>query len=189
MWIVWAPNGGGEGAQLRAYDPIPVDGQPVLRWSAPIGTSAKFALPGVGAGRLYVGTRDGHVIAFGSPVTPILAGSTTVFATTTVGESSEKTLTLTATEPLTLSKLASSSSQFKLGTPSLALPATLTTGQTIQVPITFSPSGSGPIGATLTATTSTGATVSFGLSGIGQTGGRKAGSDAAGRDLPGHDGR
>jgi len=169
VWIVWAPNGGGEGAQLRAYDPIPVGGQPVLRWSAPIGTSAKFALPGVGAGRLYVGTRDGHVIAFGSPVTPILAGSTTVFETTTVGESSEKTLTLTATEPLTLSKLASSSSQFKLGTPSIALPAELTTGQTIQVPITFSPSGSGPIGATLTATTSTGATVSFGLSGIGQT--------------------
>jgi hypothetical protein len=168
VWIVWAPNGGGEGAQLRAYDPIPVNGEPVLRWSAPIGTSAKFAIPGVGAGRLYVGTRDGHVIAFGSPVTPILAGSTTVFETTTVGQSSEKTLTLTATEPLTLAKLASSSPQFELGAPSSPLPATLTTGQTIHVPITFSPTGSGPIGATLTATTSSGATVSFGLSGIGQ---------------------
>jgi iron transport multicopper oxidase len=168
VWIVWAPNGGGEGAQLRAYDPIPVKGRPVLRWSAPIGTSAKFALPGVGAGRLYVGTRDGHVIAFGSPVTPILAGSTTTFPTTTVGESTERTLTLTATEPLTLSKLASSSPQFKLGTPSSALPATLTTGQTVRVPITFSPTDSGPIGATLTATTSTEAAVSFGLSGVGQ---------------------
>jgi Abnormal spindle-like microcephaly-assoc'd, ASPM-SPD-2-Hydin/PQQ-like domain len=168
VWLVWAPNGGGEGAQLRAYDPIPVDGEPVLRWSAPVGTSAKFALPGVGAGRLYVGTRDGHVLAFGSPVTPVLAGSTTVFPTTTVGESSEKTLTLTATEPLTLSSLASSSSQFTLGTPSSPLPATLTTGQTIEVPITFSPSGTGPIAATLTATTSTSKTATFGLSGIGQ---------------------
>ncbi|MGD0453282.1 MAG: choice-of-anchor D domain-containing protein [Solirubrobacteraceae bacterium] len=173
VWIVWAPNGAGEGAQLRAYNPIPVKNEPVLRWSAPIGTSAKFALPGVGAGRLYVGTRDGHVIAFGSPVTPVLTGSETTFPTTTDGESSEKTVTLTATEPLTLSTLASSSSQFKLGTPSPALPATLATGQTVQVPITFSPTGSGPIGATLTATTSTGTKVPFGLSGIGQAAGPK----------------
>jgi iron transport multicopper oxidase len=169
VWIVWAPNGTGVGAQLRAYDPIPVNGEPVLRWSEPIGTSAKFALPGVGAGRLYVGTRDGHVIAFGSPVTPVLSGSTTVFPTTTVGDSQEKTLTLTATEPLTLSSLSSSSSQFTLGTPSSPLPAELTTGQTIKIPIMFSPVGSGPIGATLTATTTTGKKAMFGLSGIGQT--------------------
>jgi hypothetical protein len=171
VWLVWAPNASGEGAQLRAYDPIPVDGQPVLRWSAPVGVATKFALPGIGAGRLYVGTRNGHVLGFGSPVTPVLAGSTTTFPTTTVGESSEKTLTLTATEPLTLSSLVSSSPQFTLGKPSSPLPATLTTGQTISVPITFSPSGPGPIGATLTGTTSTGKTAEFGLSGIGQTAG------------------
>jgi hypothetical protein len=169
VWIVWTPNGSGEGAQLRAYKPIPVNGEPVMLWSAPIGTSAKFATPGVGAGRLYVGTRDGHVIAFGSPVTPILSGSPTAFGTTTIGESTEKTLTLTATEPLTLSKLDSSSSQFTLDTPSSPLPATLTTGQTIAVPIIFSPAGSGPIGGMVTATTSTGKTASFGLSGTGET--------------------
>ncbi len=169
VWIVWTPNGGGEGAQLRAYKPIPVNGEPVMLWSAPIGTSAKFATPGVGAGRLYVGTRDGHVIAFGSPVTPILSGSPTTFGTTIVGDSAEETLTLTATEPLTLSKLDSSSSQFTLGTPSQPLPAELTTGETIEVPITFSPTGSGPIGGMVTATTSTGKTASFGLSGTGET--------------------
>ena len=43
VWIVWAPNGTGEGAQLRAYNPTPEHGEPILRWSAPIGTSAKFA--------------------------------------------------------------------------------------------------------------------------------------------------
>ncbi len=168
VWIVWAPNGTGEGAQLRAYDPIPVNGEPVMLWSAPIGTSAKFATPGVGEGRMYVGTRDGHVIAFGSPVTPILTGSPTAFGATTIGETSEKKLKLTATEPLTLSKLESSSSQFTLGTPSSPLPATLTTGQTIEVPIAFSPTASGPIGGMLTATTSTGKTASFGLAGTGQ---------------------
>ncbi|MGO9248280.1 MAG: choice-of-anchor D domain-containing protein, partial [Solirubrobacteraceae bacterium] len=167
VWVVWAPNGSGVGAQLRAYDPVPVKGEPVLRWSAPVGTSAKFALPGVGVGRLYVGTRDEHVLAFGSPVTPVLSGPATEFPTTTVGDSSQRTATLTATEPLIVSSLASSSSQFKIGTPSIALPATLTTGQTLEVPVTFSPTSSGPLGATMTATTSTGKTATFSLSGDG----------------------
>lgn len=168
VWVVWAPNGSGSGAQLRAYDPIPVAGSPVLRWSAPVGTSSKFALPGVGAGRLYVGTRDGHVLAFGSPVTAVLSGSPAVFPTTTIGESSEQTLTLTATEALTLSSLESSSPQFTLGAPSIALPATLSSGQEIQVPITFTPTATGPAGATLTAQTATGKTAAFSLSGVGQ---------------------
>ncbi len=169
MWIVWAPNGSGVGAQLRAYNPVPVDGKPELVWSAPVGTSAKFALPGVGAGRLYVGTRDGHVIAFGSPVTPLLSGPPTSFPTTTVGSSSEAKLTLTATAKVTITKLSSSSSQFVLGTPSRSLPAELAnTDETIELPITFTPTGTGPLGATVTATLSDGNTVQFSLSGSGQ---------------------
>lgn len=173
VWTVWSPNGSGSGAQLRAYDPIPVGGVPVLRFSAPVGTASKFSIPGVGAGRLYVGTRDGHVLGFGSPVTPVLTGPTSAFPTTTLGETSERTLTLTASQPLTLSSLESSSAQFQLGQPSAPLPATLTTGQTIEVPITFLPTGTGPQGATVTATTSTGAKASFALSGNGQAAGPK----------------
>jgi len=168
VWTIWAPGGSGAGAQLRAYDPLPVNGAPVLRWSAPVGTSAKFATPGVGAGRVYVGTRDGHVLGFGSPVTPPLTGSATAFPTTTIGSTSSKTLTLTATDAITLSSLRSSSSQFTLGTPSKPLPATLSAGQTIDVPITFAPTQTGAVGATLTATTSTGKTADFALSGSGQ---------------------
>jgi hypothetical protein len=168
VWTIWMPGGSGAGAQLRAYDPLPVNGQPVLRWSAPVGTAAKFATPGVGAGRLYVGTRDGHVLGFGSPVTPPLTGSTLAFATTTLGNTSVKTLTLTATESLTLSSLASSSSQFTLGTSSPTLPAALSAGQTISVPITFKPTQTGIIGGTVTASTSTGKTTTFALSGLGQ---------------------
>ena len=173
VWIVWAPNGGGGGAQLRAYAPRPVNGEPELVWSRPIGTSAKFAIPGVGAGRLYVGTRDGHVLGFGSPVKPILSGSATTFPTTTVGKSDKQTVRLTADEPLTLSTLESSSTQFTLGTPSPPLPATLAAEEEIEVPITFTPKTSGPVGATLTAKTSTGKTATFGLSGSGQTEGAK----------------
>ncbi|MFL5818228.1 MAG: lectin-like domain-containing protein [Conexibacter sp.] len=168
VWTIWTPGGSGVGAQLRAYDPVPVNGAPVLRWSAAIGTSAKFATPGVGAGRVYVGTRDGHVLGFGSPVTPVLTGSATSFPTTTVGSTSQRTATLTATDAITLSSLRSSNAQFTIGTPSKPLPATLAAGQTIDVPITFAPTQTGPVGATLTATTSTGKTADFALSGTGQ---------------------
>jgi iron transport multicopper oxidase len=168
VWIIWAPNASGAGAQLRAYDPLPVGGKPVLRWSAPIGTSSKFAMPGVGADRLYVGTREGKVLGFGAPTTPLLTGPATSFPTTTIGNSSEKTLKLTATNTLTLNKLTSSSSQFVVGTPSIALPAHLTAGQTIEVPLTFTPTQTGIIGGSLTAETGSG-NVSFAMSGTGQT--------------------
>jgi Abnormal spindle-like microcephaly-assoc'd, ASPM-SPD-2-Hydin/PQQ-like domain len=173
VWVVWSPNGSGVGAQLRAYDPIPVNGEPVLRWSGPVGTSAKFAPPGVGAGRLYVGTRDGHVIAFGSPVTPVLSGPSTAFPTTTVGASSQQSVTLTATEPLTVTALSSNSSQFTVGASMPGLPAKLMTGQTISVPITFEPTATGPLAGTLTARTSSGKTATFSLSGTGQAAGAK----------------
>jgi hypothetical protein len=169
VWTIWMPNGNGIGAQLRAYDPVPVKGLPVLRWSAPVGTATKFSTPGVGAGRLYVGTRDGHVLAFGSPVTPPLTGSAIGFPNTTLGSSSQKTLTLTATETLTLSSLASSSSQFTLGVISPKLPATVSAGQTISAPVSFTPTAAGALGGSVTATTSTGKTATFALSGVGVT--------------------
>jgi hypothetical protein len=168
VWLEWMPNGSGAGAQLRAYDPVPVGGKPVLRYSAPIGTAAKFATPGVGAGRLYVGTRDGKVLAFGSPVTPPLTGPATSFPTTTIGSGSQRTVTLTANTALTVNKLTSSSPQFALGTPTPALPAKLGAGQTLQVPITFSPTQSGLLAATLTAETDHGSNA-FSLQGTGQS--------------------
>jgi hypothetical protein len=170
VWFIWAPDHTGEGAQLRAYDPVPVEGKPVLRWSAPIGTSSKFATPGVGAGRIYVGTREGKVLAYGSPVTAPLTGPATTFPTTTVGQSSQQSATLTATTALTVTKLASSSSQFVVGTPTPALPAQLSAGQTINVPLTFMPTQTGLIGGTLTAETTQGS-ASFSMSGTGQSAG------------------
>jgi iron transport multicopper oxidase len=171
VWTEWMPNGGGEGAQLRAYDPVPVEGKPALRFSAPIGTASKFATPGVGAGRLYVGTRDGRVLAFGSPVKQALSGPSTEFPTTTLGSHSEQTLTLTANEPLEVTETTSSApGEFEVLPPAPALPAHLGTGGKLSVPIRFTPAATGPRGATLTATLAGGAKVQFSLSGKGQTG-------------------
>ncbi len=169
VWIVWSTNRTGAGGQLRAYDPIPVNGHPVLRYKASIGTATNYSMPGIGAGRVYVANREGKVFAFGSPVTPALTGATTSFPTTTLGSSIQKTLTLTATEGLTLSSISSSSKQFTIGTASPPLPATLGAGASASVPITFAPTETGLVGATVTATTSTGKSVQFAVSGVGQT--------------------
>ena len=168
VWVIWSADRNGDGGQLRAYDPVPVNGHPVLRYSAPIGTATNYSVPGVGAGRLYVGTRDGTVLAFGSPVSQPLTGSGLSFPTTTIGGSSQpQTLTLTATRTVRISSLGSSSSQFTPGTPSPLLPATLNTGDKITVPVTFSPTQTGVIGGQVNAVTDAG-DVSFSLSGIGQ---------------------
>ena len=67
VWVVRSPDGTGLGAELRAYDAVPSGGFPVLRFSAPVSQATKFAAPGVGDGRIYVGARDGHVYGFGAP--------------------------------------------------------------------------------------------------------------------------
>lgn len=175
VWIIWAANRNGNGGQLRAYDPVPVNGQPVLRWSAPIGNATNYSTPGVGAGRLYVGTRDGKVLAFGSPVASPLGGSGLTFPRTTIGSPNppQRTLTITANRNLTINSLTSSDpSEFVVGTPSQSLPASLSTGEQITVPVTFSPQETGTIRGQLTASTDAGNAL-FSLSGTGQVAGPK----------------
>ncbi len=162
------PNGTGEGAQLRAYDPVPVSGKPVLRWSTAIGAGSKFATPGVGANKLFVGNREGKVLAFGSPVTPAMSGPSTSFPTTTIGQSATKTVTLTANRSLTVTKVTASNGQFAIGTTTPSIPAAVGAGQTLQVPVTFKPTGSGLQAATLSVETSEG-TLTYSLQGTGQT--------------------
>ncbi|HZE17305.1 MAG TPA: choice-of-anchor D domain-containing protein, partial [Mycobacterium sp.] len=173
VWIIWAANRQGSGGQLRAYDPVPVNGQPHEVWSASIGTATNYSTPGVGAGRLYVGTRDGHVLGFGSPVTQPIGGSGLSFSRTTIGDSSTQTLTLTANKAVKINSLSlgGSPSQFSWATnPPQSFPITLATGQQLSVQVTFTPTDTGPVGDQLTAKTDAG-DVSFSLQGIGQVSG------------------
>jgi iron transport multicopper oxidase len=168
VWLEWMPNGFGGGAQLRAYDPVPAEGKPVLRYSAPIGTATKFATPGVGGNRLYVGNREGKVLAFGSPVKAPLSGPATEFNTTTVGQSSQKTLTLTANEAVTVNSLSFAPSQFSLGPGAPALPVSLSAGQKLSIPIVFAPSQPGLLAGSVTVALAGGESPKFALSGTGQ---------------------
>src|SRR5205823_2417197 len=126
------------------------------RWSAPIGTASKFEAPTVDNGRLYLGTRDGKVLAFGAPVTPPLSGSAGDFGNVVIGQSSTKTVTLTANHSLTVSSVAASKPVFSVGATTPALPTGRTAGQTVQVPVTFKPTAAGQTAATLDVQTSAG---------------------------------
>lgn len=172
VWIVWSADRDGDGGQLRAYDPIPVNGVlgPAV-YTASIGTASNYSTPGVGDdGRLYVGTRDGQVLAFGSPVTQPLTASpaTSNFPTTTVGSSSPQTITLTANEPLHVKAITVSSSPFTADTSSISFPASLSGGDKISFPVSFTPTQAGLAGGQLTISTDAGP-VSIPLSGTGQS--------------------
>lgn len=67
VWVSRCPPGEEtcEGSTLDAYAAVPAGAEPQPLWSGAIGVSTKFARPDASGGRIYVGTRDGHVIAFG----------------------------------------------------------------------------------------------------------------------------
>ena len=171
MWIVWSPDGTGVGAQLRAYDPVPVDGVLQEVWSAPVGTASKFNPPGVGGNRLYVGTRDGHVIGFGAPVPAPVTAPPPTFPSTVVGQFSTETLTATANSDITITGISVSAGAFSLGSPTPALPADLDTGDSLSVPVTFTPTGGGLAGASVTITTEENGTAQVPLSAVGEVAG------------------
>ena len=123
-------------------------------------------MPGVGAGRIYVGTRDGSVIAFGSPVDQPLTGPSLTFPSTVAGATSTRTMTLTATGDVTVNDLVSDTAAFTVDKSGLGLPATLHSGNTLSFPVIFAPTAAKLYGGSLTAKTSRGA-VSFGLTGNG----------------------
>jgi hypothetical protein len=67
VWATARSDTDGQG-QLRAYDAVPnAQGILPLRFEDAYGAHAKFSVPGVGNGRVYVGTTDGHVIGYGAP--------------------------------------------------------------------------------------------------------------------------
>jgi hypothetical protein len=82
MWIVAGPTNGGPTAELRAYGTVPQANQLLpLVFRAPIGAATKFSQPVAHNGRVYVGSLDGHLLAFGAvpawSLVPSQAGGTT----------------------------------------------------------------------------------------------------------------
>ncbi len=170
VWTMWIPADSastGASAQLRAYNPIPVNGTMQMVWSAPIGFGTKFAPPSVANGVVYVGTRDGHVEGFGSPVPSPLSTPGVTFPTTVLGQSSTATETFTANSQVTVNSVAASG-PFAAGAPTPPVGTVLSAGQTFSVPVTFTPTTPGSEGGALSLGTSEGAE-NYSLSGTAES--------------------
>ncbi|MFJ3904929.1 choice-of-anchor D domain-containing protein [Streptomyces sp. NPDC090025] len=165
VWAIASDGANGANGQLRAYDPVPVDGTLRLRWSAPIGTAAKFTVPATDGGRIYVGTRDGHVIGFGRPANAALTSSPVDFGKVAVGASGSAEATVTATRDLTLTAVRTPADSAFTARPT-GLPRTLRTGDTYTVPVGFAPTAPGPDSSVLTFTTDLGDSA-VGMNGYG----------------------
>jgi hypothetical protein len=172
VWIIHASDTGELGSQLEAYDPIPVNKSLEEVWSSAPFTSTKFSQPVVDNGVVYVGTQDSTILGFGTlpPKAPALVGANLSFPPTTISQSVTRNATFTAHVPTTVSSFTISSnySTYSLGTPSVPLPASLVSGESITVPITFTPTALGSNQGTVTANV-IGAASEITLSGQGET--------------------
>jgi hypothetical protein len=171
LWVV-ARDASGSGGQLRAYDAVPVNGKLVLRWSGSLGVATKFSLPTVFGDRVYVGTADGRLLSFGSPVARPLTGGPLTIPKTNVGDSRTANLTLRATTDLHVTGIDTTNSDFSVGTPSApdppqqGLPIDLPVGHTMTVPVTYAPTTPGPASGEINITTNA-RDVSIGVSSFG----------------------
>ncbi|HEY0237170.1 MAG TPA: choice-of-anchor D domain-containing protein [Friedmanniella sp.] len=153
VWLVYSSGSNGTGAQLQAYDALPSKGTMTLRYSAPIGTASKFAVPATDSGRVYVGTRTGKVYGFGRPTTTAVSGTPTDFGFVGVGSSATQQVTVTATTAVTVNAV-STAAPFSTG--AVTLPATLAAGDSLTVPVTFAPTSAGAVSGALSFATSAG---------------------------------
>ncbi|MFE4619410.1 choice-of-anchor D domain-containing protein [Streptomyces sp. NPDC056747] len=165
VWAVASDGASGANGQLRAYDAVPVNGALRLRWSAPIGVASKFAVPATDGGRIYVGTRDGHVLAFGRPANTALTGEPVDAGEVAVGSAGSVTATVTATRDVTITGVSTPAGG-PFSATSAGLPRTLRAGETHTAQVTFSPTAPGPDTSALTFATDLGDSA-LGLTGYG----------------------
>lgn len=166
VWVVYVSAGTGADAELRAYRAIP-DNTGNLKevFSSPLGIGAKFSSVATDKGRVYVGTRDGHVMGFGAPTTSAVGAKDTDLGNAKVGTSVTGSVTITASRAVTVSSITTRD-PFKIGT-GLTMPRKLAKGASMTVPVTFSPTVPGQADGTLTVKTADGETDLLGVHGVG----------------------
>jgi hypothetical protein len=152
VWEVSSADKSGANGTLEAFDAVPANGVLKEIWSAPIGTAAKFSVPATDEGRVYVGSRSDTVYGFGITTgTPPFTGTqqVTLPEAGVKATNSTATVTLTATQAMTVTAptLTSSASPdpFTMGTVHAGsavatFPVTMTQGETLTIPVTFTPS-------------------------------------------------
>ncbi len=170
VWLLYSSGPTGADGELRAYDAHPSQGLLTLRYHAAVGTVSKFSQPATDGGVVYVGTRDGHVLAFGRPQARALASSPVELGSTPVGSTVTATAILTASTPLTIRGITAAA-PFSVTTP--GLPVSLAAGGAVSLPVAFSPSSAGDAVGQVVVTTDIG-TFRTGLHGVATVDGLSA---------------
>ncbi|ROV94426.1 hypothetical protein VSDG_05914 [Cytospora chrysosperma] len=130
LWIVDPDMG------IGAYEAVPNNGVLTPITLPASGLVSKFQRLVFGDGRYYT-TSSGYVLAYGSPVTlPLNCTGPLDFGEVSIGSSETESLTCTALIDTTLESMTIGSTYYKV-TESPTLPASLTTGQSFVLSVTF----------------------------------------------------
>ncbi len=181
VWEVYSAGSSGADGTLDAFPAEPPKGcvvpcQMAPIWSAPIGTAAKFTIPATDDGRVYVGTRDGDVLAFGSPDGAPLTARPVNFGRVAVGKPRTVTVVITAAHRVRVRRIAvaepSGSAPFKVTSVTHRLravrfPVVLAAGARLRVRVSFKPGQPGGVTGALQVRTNT---VNYGVVSISLTG-------------------
>jgi hypothetical protein len=169
VWVAYTTKPWGPGA-LRAYRPLPDDsGKLNLVFQDAYGKSAKYAMPGVGAGKIYVATSDGQVLGYGAPATSSLSATAVDFGAVVVGQDATQNAVVTAQQDATITAVTGEGAGFAVGGLP-PLPASLAAGESLSIPVVFAPTEAGGYLGALAITTSAGSSA-VSLSGSGQSAG------------------
>jgi outer membrane protein assembly factor BamB len=142
----------GHGGQLRAYAAMPTGGNLPLLWSAKIGVASKFATPTAYGGRVYVGTRNGRLIAYGASESAPVQAAPVNLGSVPVGQSATAMLEISAARKLSLTgpiTVEKSSDQGVAGPWEAFGPSPTSKGKDLKTagPSKIPPSGTTPIPA------------------------------------------
>jgi hypothetical protein len=154
VWSTWCLTGGCGDSELRAYAAVPAGGELPLLWRSPIGVANKFTPPGVDGDRIYVVTRDGHLVGYG-PAAPV-GGDDLSFGATIIGEQRTLPAVLAASDDVTITGVATDDAQFRIDAGGTSFPLALRKGETVTFPVTYKPTARGAVSQALTISTTAG---------------------------------
>ncbi len=175
VWVVRVGNSTGADGTLNAFRAVP--GGHCRRpctmhplWSGRLGQAAKFSTPATAGGRVYVGTRSGHLLAFGLRSRPALGPAAQVaFPPAPVGSSAVRQVTVTAAARVTVRGVSASAAgpgTFRVSGVTVSRPAgragpggragraarfpvTLRRGESLHAAVRFIPAAPGGLTGTL----------------------------------------
>ena len=135
-----------DGYNLRVYNAIPQNGKLQLIQTANVAGITKFTRPVFGDGRAYLGTTQGALYCFGSPVNlPLTCTSPNDFGTVVINSTSAaKTIQCQANIDTQVTAITIKSANFRISSLP-TLPFSVNKGDNVSFQAVFAPAAPGPL--------------------------------------------